>query len=371
VIIDPLKYKHNFFKVDAIHAKERPVKSLTWAGVEPVSDEDALPKWNAGEEKETEIDRYGKPESTTLSAEKEQRASQRQIAKDGSEWFSDPTEQIERITRRMEYDDDEDDFFDKLDKKSTSTASMGSARQSTDLNPQNLEDEEDLSAERSKSMSILRNLLGMAEPTEESRAQHFGVQWVQPKRFDPTDIVSIEALLREEEESINDANDGGDKADVDMEAPEDDADSDAENEAIADADVGLEEAPAQRQQAPTEKLESIPNQPPPPTSSSSSSTTLPTYSVSSNLRNLVFDSNAESEGSHKISGLFGSLAADDSTELLGTGTGPGLRGDEIRAAAGAAGGGVIGKTESFSLVAALGLEPETSAEVCIYFTRQK
>ncbi|KAJ3407054.1 hypothetical protein HDU80_009778 [Chytriomyces hyalinus] len=177
---------------------------------------------------------------------------------------------------------------------------------------------EDLTEERENSMSILRGLLGMTEPTEESRAAHAPVMWRETVRFDPF-AEGADELLRNDDDM--------------------DADFQPGPDAVVDEDTGIDEKDVEEEHQPMDVSESAE-----PVAAEASSSS---YVVNTNLRSLVFgedDSSTSNSG-----GLFSWLGNTPKDEEP---SGPGLQGDAIREKV----GGVIKSAEKFSLLGALGLD---------------
>ncbi|KAJ3021800.1 UNVERIFIED_CONTAM: hypothetical protein HDU68_009443 [Siphonaria sp. JEL0065] len=194
------------------------------------------------------------------------------------------------------------------------------------LKPEELIIPEDLTDERESSMSILRGMLGMAAPTEESRAMYAPVFWKNVARFDP-DADDAQDFLRSDEDEDrvgdDDALGANDALDEDNNNNMDVVDTTTEKEEIPS---GIVDSTVQGG----------------------------SYVVTTNLRSLVF---GDDDNNDKPSGGLFSWLGDQPADQEPSG--PGMLGDSIRERV----GGVIKSAEKFSLLAALGIQDnETSGD---------
>ncbi|KAJ3114212.1 hypothetical protein HK100_001729, partial [Physocladia obscura] len=234
------------------------------------------------------------------------------------------------------FSSDEEEEYNKVEK----SQQLVNCNDSNDVIP---EVAEDLTEEREVSMAILRDLLGMAVPTPESRAIHAPVFWRKSQRFDP-DAPDSNDLLREvakyNESGGKDEDDGKnveyDEMDFENSTSVDDekALGDDFNASIENNDDGIVIAETNSQSAP-----------------------ISSYTVNTNLRSLVFGTD-EDDSRDGLFSWFGKKNTDESDTGVEP-SGPGMLGDAIREKV----GGVIKSTERFSLLGALGLKHDDSAVV--------
>ncbi|KAJ3416291.1 nucleolar protein 8 [Chytridiales sp. JEL 0842] len=316
ITIDPLKYKNNLVKLALQSINEKPVTQLSWPGLDASSPSlQSVVDSNANNTNTERID-------ISLQASPETF-----INPERAKPTTNPPQKVIPPKPKLPYqwsDDDESDGEPAQGRGETKNEEDESA-------PPVILNDKELEEERVKSMSILRSLLNMPERSEQDTKRHFGVQWTAPKRFDPKDLTQSTLLLRKGDDDIVEEPSGSSEAtpmeDIQTASPPDSTVTDTS----------------------TSTSDTVPQ--PPATDPTK------TYTVSTNLRSLVFGSSTESS-STGLSSLFSKTATNgDEEEQLGTGTGPGMQADEIRKLAGAVGGGVIGKTQSFSLLGALGIQP--------------
>ncbi|KAI9349701.1 hypothetical protein BDR26DRAFT_852637 [Obelidium mucronatum] len=300
--IDPSKFPNKFMKLYP-KAVDPSVLELEWPGIEHNPRKPLYPvkKQRISAMSDGEDDDIGE----TLPARKTARSSdgdQKQSRE--SEWSKNeimpPKSSKKWMPSFLSSDDESDD----------NNQDMNGDKEDI-VKPEDLIVPESLTEERESSMSILRGMLGMATPTEESRALHAPVFWKDILRFDP-DSFGADSLLRH-----NDIDDGT--------ADDERGDTGVHSDTM-DVDV------IEKEEIPSGIMDS--------TAQGGS------YVVTTDLRSLVFGTVDETQSAGSLFSWLGDQPADQEP------SGPGMLGDSIRERV----GGVIKSTEKFSLLQALGID---------------
>ncbi|KAI9360446.1 hypothetical protein DFJ73DRAFT_815818 [Zopfochytrium polystomum] len=323
--LDPTKKKENLVKLGTNPSLERSVFQLSWSGI-----------------------------SETCEAAKisfEESAGQQRTQRDASRTSSTDRNRDHSLNRRQAASKaagpDEDDFFDR---EASLAGNIGSPilqtnsihslihKNEDDLVGVDVEDtaSDKLAEERRETMSILRNLLGMRDTTEDERARHAGARWVEPERYDPDmETDSVEKL---------------DAPMADMQDQSELATTGSAGISRNELNVSVVSASSPSPIATSYKLSATPDK--------DGNEPRKTFTTNTDLRALVFGTVAPAMISNSLRSLF--ATKNEQGNVMASGElGPGLGGDEIRSLAGVGPSGVVGKSsQSFSLLSALGVTNE-------------